>query len=114
MGYIEQMKDYEEKARLELEKYNNKWWRRIPRERQEKKIQNNFKRGFAWAMVAYYVERSDLAYIENMSEGTPNDYSHFDEGAGTAVQILKELKMLGLLQQVEIPWAKHRAKMINK
>ncbi len=107
-GYLEDMGEYEKMAHAEEIKKANRWWRRIPRERKEKRQNAAFSNGFGWAMSAYYVEKSGLAHIESMSAGTYNDYTHFDEGASTAVQILKELKMLGLLQQVDAPCPRYR------
>lgn len=97
-GYIEKMNEYAQMAKEEAARKENRWWRRIPRERKERKIQENFNNGFSWALIAYYVEKKDLDEIKALSSRAPNGYTHFDEGADIAIRLIEHHRILGILQ----------------
>lgn len=86
---------------------NFNWWHKILEERREKKVQEEFNRGFSWALVAYYIEKKEPKEIKSLSEGTFNDYTHFDEGAGVAILLIEHHRVLGILQGEHID--RHRS-----
>lgn len=60
--------------------------------RKEHKLEEAYRRGFAWAMTAHFIDGKCLNEIEAISSGSPciesNEKKQFDKGANTALRVM--------------------------